>query len=188
MADTLRYAQNVFKALAYAAEKHSTQRRKDSDASPYINHPIQVAEVLATAGRVDDLAILVAAILHDTVEDTEATTEELEDLFGSEVAGLVAEITDDKSLPKTERKRLQVEHAPHLSNKAKQIKIADKACNVREIGSRPPAHWDEHRRQKYFDWAATVVAGCRGVNRDLEEYFDACAATSARVLAQNSSA
>ena len=178
MGSTRRYAQNLLKALEFAAEKHRDQRRKGVEASPYINHPIQVAEVLATFGNVDDLTTLLAAILHDTIEDTDTTKADLEDLFGSDVAEVVSEVTDDKSLPKQERKRLQVEHTPHLSDRAKQIKIADKTCNVRDIGARPPADWDEARRKEYFDWADAVVAGCRGVNKGLEDYFDECIAKS----------
>ena len=177
-----RYAQSLLKALEFAAEKHRDQRRKGVEASPYINHPIQVAEVLATFGQIDDLTTLLAAILHDTIEDTDTTKADLEDLFGRDVAEVVSEVTDDKTLPKQERKRLQVEHTPHLSDKAKQIKIADKTCNVRDIGSKPPADWDDVRRKEYFDWAEAVVAGCRGVNQELEEYFDECVADSKEAL------
>lgn len=184
MVSTGQYAQNLLKALEFAAEKHRDQRRKGVEASPYINHPIQVAEVLATFGNVDDLTMLMAAILHDTIEDTDTSQGDLEQLFGRDVAAVVSEVTDDKSLPKKERKRLQVEHTPHLSDCAKQIKIADKTCNVRDIGSRPPADWDEVRRKEYFDWAESVVSGCRGVNQRLEDYFDECVASSRDGLLQ----
>ena len=109
----------LLSVLAFAARKHSGQRRKDPAGTPYINHPIAVAELLARVGRVSDLAALQAAILHDTLEDTETTVQELEAHFGLEVRALVQEMTDDKSLPKEERKRLQVEHAPHLSLRAR---------------------------------------------------------------------
>src|SRR5947199_4835157 len=109
-------------ALNFAAQKHRAQRRKDSEATPYINHPIAVAELLARVGQVDDLSVLQAAILHDTVEDTQTTPEEIENQFGEAVRKLVAEVTDEKSLPKAERKRRQIEHAPQLSTAAKQIK------------------------------------------------------------------
>ena len=178
MKDSHQYAKNLLGALEFAAEKHRDQRRKGVEASPYINHPIQVAEVLASFGQVDDLTTLLAAILHDTIEDTDTTESDLEQLFGKDVAEVVSEVTDDKSLPKKERKRLQVEHTPHLSDMAKQIKIADKTCNVRDIGSKPPTDWDETRRREYFEWAEAVVAGCRGVNKGLEEYFDLCVADS----------
>ena len=178
MKDAHRYARDLLQALKFAAEKHRKHKRKGVEASPYINHPIEVAEVLATSGQIDDLTTLQAAILHDTIEDTDTTESDLEKLFGAEVAKVVSEVTDDKSLPKQERKRLQIEHAPHLSDRAKQIKIADKTCNVRDVGSKPPADWDEVRRKEYFDWAEAVVAGCRGVNKGLEDYFDECVADS----------
>ena len=176
------YAVNLLKALEYASQMHRDQRRKGVEASPYINHPIQVAEVLATVGEVEDLETLMAAVLHDTVEDTDTTFMDLSNKFGSEVSDLVAEVTDDKSLPKTERKKQQVKHAPTLSEKAKMIKIADKICNVRDIGSKPPMDWDEERRKQYFEWAESVVAGCSGVNSQLEAYFHDCVAESRALL------
>lgn len=182
MTDNQRCVQSLLKALEFAADKHRDQRRKGVEASPYINHPIQVAEVLATIGRIDDLTTLVAAILHDTIEDTDTSRADVEELFGREVANVVVEVTDDKTLPKQERKRLQVEHSPHRSDRAKQIKIADKTCNVRDIGLRPPADWDEDRRREYFEWAQKVVDGCRGVNAELEAYFDKCVADSQEQL------
>ena len=159
-------------ALRLAAEKHRDQRRKGADASPYINHPIEVADLLATVGGVRDVAVLAAAILHDTIEDTETTPEELEAAFGRRVRSLVAEVTDDKSLPKAERKKIQRDHAPHLSQDAKQIKLADKISNVREIGASPPDDWSLERRREYIAWARSVVAGCRGANAALERHFD----------------
>jgi len=160
-------------ALAFAAHKHSRQRRKDLEATPYINHPIEVAEVLGRIGGITDLPTLQAAILHDTIEDTETLAQELEDYFGQEVRLLVQQVTDDKSLPKQERKRLQVEHAPNLSTPAKLIKLGDKICNVSEITPTKPADWPLQRKLEYFDWAEKVVAGCRGSNLDLEQHFDA---------------
>ena len=183
MDDCHAYAQGLLRALDFAAEKHRDQRRKGVEASPYINHPIQVAEVLVTHGQVDDLTTLMAAILHDTIEDTDTTEADLEALFGKEVADVVSEVTDDKSLPKPVRKRKQVKHAPHLSERAKMIKIADKICNVRDIGSKPPADWDEARRRQYFEWAGNVVNGCRGTHASLEALFDECVADSMRRLA-----
>lgn len=159
-------------ALKFAANKHRNQRRKGIDASPYINHPIDVVEVIACTGGIDDLATLQAAVLHDTIEDTQTTAEELEEVFGAEVRSLVEEVTDDKRLPKAERKRLQIEHAPHLSEKAKLIKIADKLCNVRDVVHYPPAHWSLERRQEYLRWTHAVVAGCRGANMAMEAYYD----------------
>ncbi|MGA2549367.1 MAG: HD domain-containing protein [Burkholderiaceae bacterium] len=162
----------LFSALAFAAEKHRDQKRKGQDASPYINHPIEVARILAAEGGVTDPVTLAAAILHDTVEDTCTTPEELRELFGSEIADVVAEVTDDKTLPKSERKRLQIEHAPHLSERAKRVKLADKIANIRDVAARPPQSWNLERRQQYFDWAQDVVNGLRGTNAGLERVFD----------------
>jgi (p)ppGpp synthase/HD superfamily hydrolase len=160
-------------ALMFAARKHSRQRRKDLEASPYINHPIEVAEVLSRIGGITELPTLQAAILHDTIEDTETTPQELDEHFGQEVRLLVQEVTDDKSLPKQERKRLQVEHASNLSMHAKLIKIGDKICNVSGITPTQPAEWPLQRKLEYLDWAEKVVAGCRNSNPDLEQHFDA---------------
>lgn len=162
----------LLRATHFAAEKHRHQRRKDADASPYVNHPIEVAQVLASVGQVGDVTTLVAAVLHDTIEDTETKAEEIEELFGAEVRTLVEEVTDDKRLPKTERKRLQVEHASQASCRAKMIKMADKLCNVLDVTLRPPADWSSERRREYLDWSDRVVAGCRGCNEPLEQKYD----------------
>jgi GTP diphosphokinase / guanosine-3',5'-bis(diphosphate) 3'-diphosphatase len=159
-------------ALAFAAHKHRDQRRKDASASPYINHPIALADVLANEAGIDDPAVLAAAVLHDTVEDTETTLAELADRFGAEIASVVAEVSDDKRLPKEERKRLQIEHAPTLSRAARLVKLADKICNLRDLVSAPPADWPLERRRAYFDWATAVVAGLRGTDARLEALFD----------------
>src|SRR6266571_7711158 len=163
----------LLKALAFAAHKHRDQRRKDAQASPYINHPIALADVLVNEGGVTDVGVLCAALLHDTVEDTATTHEELVDAFGSRIARIVGEVTDDKLLPAAERKRLQVEHAASLSREAKLVKLADKICNLRDVSDRPPAHWDQQRRREYFDWARRVVDGVRGAHPGLEKAFDA---------------
>ena len=170
-------------ALKFAAQKHSRQRRKDLEATPYINHPIAVAELLSRIGGIDDLPTLQAAILHDTIEDTDTSAQELEHIFGKEVCLLVQELTDDKRLPKEERKRLQVEHAPNLSRPAKLIKISDKICNVSEITPTQPAEWPLQRKLGYLDWAEKVVSACRGCNPDLEEYFDDVVKTGRKSLA-----
>jgi methylenetetrahydrofolate reductase (NADPH) len=162
----------LLRALHFAAQKHRDQRRKDSDASPYINHPIEVAETLARVGGVSDLTVLQAAILHDIVEDTETTARELEVTFGREVRELVAEVTDDKRLPKRERKRLQVEHAPLLSRRAKLVKLADKICNVRDIAHAPPRGWSHERRVEYLAWTERVVAALRGESDALDGRYD----------------
>lgn len=159
-------------AIAFAALKHRDQRRKDAAASPYINHPIALANVLANEGGIDDERVLIAAILHDTIEDTETTELELVREFGQEIAGIVMEVTDDKALPKAERKRLQVEHAATISRRAKLVKLADKICNLRDIASSPPADWTLARKQEYFDWGKAVVDGLRGVHPALEHIFD----------------
>jgi guanosine-3',5'-bis(diphosphate) 3'-pyrophosphohydrolase len=172
----------LLKAISFAAEKHRHQRRKDAEASPYINHPIAVATVLAAEGGVSDEATLLAAALHDTVEDTKTTFEEVEEHFGPEVAGLVREVTDDKLLDKPVRKELQVEHAAKSSSRAKQLKIADKICNIRDITVRPPADWSPKRRSDYLTWAEKVVAGCRQVNTGLDQAFDQAIAEARAVL------
>jgi GTP diphosphokinase / guanosine-3',5'-bis(diphosphate) 3'-diphosphatase len=166
----------LFQALDFAADKHRLQRRKDADATPYINHPINVANVLAVEGEVTDTATLLCAILHDTVEDTDTTFAELAHHFGPEVADLVREVTDDKSLDKGERKRLQIEHARASSLRAKQVKIADKICNIRDVSVSPPTHWLKQRRLDYLSWSEQVVAGCKGVNVKLDQAFDAAIA------------
>ena len=162
----------ILKALEFAALKHRDQRRKDALASPYINHPIALANVLSREGGVTDPVVLAAALLHDTVEDTETTPAELRAAFGERIAGIVAEVTDDKDLPKAERKRLQIEHAAAISREAKLVKLADKICNVRDVADHPPAKWDLARRREYFDWAKRVVDRLRGVHPELEKRFD----------------
>ena len=162
----------LLKALHFASIKHKDQRRKDEEASPYINHPIEVAELLARVGQVTDMVVLQSAILHDTIEDTQTTAEEIEEVFGAEVRSVVQEVTDDKSLPKEVRKQLQIEHAPHISTRAKLVKLADKISNVRAIQETPPANWSLQRRNAYLDWTEQVVAGLRGCNSHLEAIYD----------------
>ncbi|MGZ3237565.1 MAG: HD domain-containing protein [Burkholderiaceae bacterium] len=165
--------QLLIEAFSFAAHKHRDQRRKDAEASPYINHPIQLARVLALEGHITDEQTIAAAILHDTIEDTETSPEEIRALFGVTIADIVAEVTDDKALPKDERKKLQVEHAANASRRAKLVKLADKICNVRDLDTSPPKGWSLTRRQEYFDWAKQVVDSLRGVSPDLEAAFDA---------------
>ncbi len=162
----------ILDAASFAAKKHTNQKRKGSDGQPYINHPLEVASLLANVGNVDDVDVIVAGLLHDTVEDCGVSYEEIEGRFGKIVAGYVSEVTDDKSLPKAERKRLQVEQAPHLSHGAKQIKLADKISNIRDVTNNPPADWSMERRLEYVEWGENVVAGLRGANAGLERLFD----------------
>lgn len=158
----------VLRAATFAAHKHRDQRRKDADASPYINHPLAVADVLRREGGVSNHVVICAGLLHDTIEDTNTTFEELRGLFGEGIAAVVAEVTDDKSLSKEERKRRQVEHARNISLEAKQVKLADKICNLRDILSTPPADWSVERKRRYFEWAKEVVDALRGACAPLE--------------------
>ena len=135
----LSMTKQLISALAFAANKHKNQRRKDADASPYINHPIALANLLLNETGVEDQRVLTAAVLHDTIEDTDTTELELVRHFGKDVTDFVFEVTDDKTLPKAERKRLQIEHAAHISRRAKLVKLADKICNLRDITASPPA-------------------------------------------------
>lgn len=162
----------ITRALDFAARKHVDHRRKGLAAEPYINHLAEVALLLAEATGGKDTELVMAGLLHDCIEDQGVTFEELAELFGADVAGLVAEVTDDKSLEKAERKRLQIAHAPHQSQRAKLLKIADKTSNLLSMKTSPPKHWDEQRRRDYFEWAYAVVAGCRGVSAFLEARFD----------------
>lgn len=160
------------KALEFAARKHRDQRRKDAEASPYINHPIALAHILVVAGETD-LSTLCAALLHDTIEDTETTIDELAAEFGEVIGAVVMEVTDDKSMSKEARKQAQIDHAPHLSERARMVKLADKIANLRDITSSPPVGWELDRRRAYFDWARAVVDGLRGSHPRLEALFDA---------------
>ncbi len=161
----------ILQAASFAAKKHTGQKRKDG-VEPYINHPLEVANLLANVGQVTDEDILTAAILHDVLEDTDTTAGEITNLFGKAVCDYVLELTDDKSLPKQERKKLQIEKALHLSLGAKQIKIADKISNVHDIMNSPPKDWSAERKLEYIEWAKAVVERLRGVNEHLESYFD----------------
>jgi GTP diphosphokinase / guanosine-3',5'-bis(diphosphate) 3'-diphosphatase len=162
----------LLQAARFAAIKHISQKRKGNDEAPYINHPLEVANFLANVGKVEDYDVLIAALLHDTIEDTETTREEIIENFGENVAKMVLEVTDDKSLPKAERKQKQIEHAPHLSHGAKQIKLADKISNIRDVVENPPDGWSEQRRREYVEWGEKVIAGVRGANAELEKHFD----------------
>ena len=162
----------ILEAAAFAADRHRMQRRKDAEASPYINHPLALAHILSREGKVSDPVVLCAALLHDTVEDTETTLEELELRFGAAVAATVAEVTNDESLPKAEQKRLQVAKAASKSPAAKLVKLADKISNLRDLAATPPAGWTRERRLEYYRWSRDVVAGLRGLNPALDQAFD----------------
>lgn len=162
----------VLAALAFAARKHRDQRRKDLDASPYINHPIALATLLSNEVKISDPLVIASAILHDTVEDTDTTPQELQAQFGEAIAAIVMEVTDDERLPKAERKRLQVETASTRSYQARLVKLADKICNLRDVHASPPAEWDLQRRREYFDWAKAVIDRMRGTHAELERLFD----------------
>ena len=163
----------ILKAARFAAEKHRNQRRKDAEASPYINHPISLADLLANEAGVTDPVVICGALLHDTVEDTETTAEELRAEFGDQITRVVLDVTDDKNIKdKAQRKQLQIDHAPHICPQAKLVKLADKICNLRDIVGAPPANWSVARRVEYFEWAGRVVDGVRGTHPRLEAIFD----------------
>lgn len=172
MSEGASTAARLLAAANFSAERHRDQRRKGARSTPYVNHPIEVAERIVRVGGVDDLDVLVAAILHDTIEDTDTTADEIEDQFGATVAALVLEVTDDKTLTSSERKRLEIEHAPHLTTGAKLIKLADKISNVSDTESNPPAHWTRQRRREYLDFAEQIALGCRGINSALDAEFE----------------
>ena len=163
--------QLIFAALQFAARKHVAQRRKGGRDVPYINHPIDVATLLATVGGVTDAELLAAALLHDTVEDTDTTPEEIEREFGPAIATLVAEVTDDPALKSAERKARQEDEAPFKSARAKLIRLADKCCNVHDITFAPPPEWSAERRRAYFAWAKRVVTALGKVHPVLEAEF-----------------
>ena len=175
---------DLMRALDFAARKHRDQRRKGAGAEPYINHLTEVACLVAEATAGKDPLVVLGALLHDTLEDTQTTRRELTREFGREVAALVSEVTDDKRLHKAVRKRLQIETAPHKSDRAKLIKIADKTSNLRSLVESPPVDWDIRRQREYFAWAQNVVEGCRGVNDQLEAQFEAARRAGLRAVAR----
>jgi len=162
----------VLDAAFFAAQRHAGQKRKGAAGEPYINHLIEVAELVASALPEPDTNLVIAALLHDTVEDVGVTPREVAEQFGDDVASLVAEVTDDKSLPKAERKRLQVENAPHKSPRAQVIKVADKISNLRALLYSPPENWTYERRKQYFNWAKAVVDGLPSPPAMLKAEFD----------------
>ncbi len=163
--------QLLFRALSFAAHKHAQQKRKGRSEIPYLNHCIRVADYLAQVACIDDAEILAAALLHDTIEDTDTAVEELEQEFGPMVAAMVMEVTDDKQLPKQRRKQLQVDRAPHKSYGAAQIKLADKLANVIDVVDDPPPDWSLERRIEYLDWTERVVSSLPQANPALLELY-----------------
>ena len=159
-------------AYDFAARAHVHQRRKGAAGEPYINHLTEVVALLARSGRGNDTDLLIAGVLHDAVEDCGIALSDIAKQFGGGVASIVDEVTDDKSLPKLERKARQVAEAPHKSTSARLLKLADKTSNLRSLVNSPPADWTTRRVSEYADWAEKVVAGCRGLDPYLEEQFD----------------
>ncbi len=172
----------LLRALRYAADRHRDQRRKDDSATPYINHLLCVVNLLWEVGGVRDAATLAAAALHDTVEDTATTPAEVEAAFGRAVHAIVAEVTDDKSLPKEERKRRQIERAGGASYAARLVKLADKICNLQDLANTPPVGWSLDRQREYVDWSSQVIDALRGTHPALEDAFDEAAAAARRKL------
>ena len=174
----------VVRAAHFAAQRHVDQRRKGANSEPYFNHVSEVAQTLAEATQGSDPGLVAAGYLHDTIEDQDVTHAELAQLFGQDVADLVLEVTDDKTLEKHVRKQAQIDHAPHKSQRAKALKIADKCSNLRSMLTSPPAGWSLERKVAYFDWAHAVVAGCRGVNAELDALFDGLMARRGEIASE----
>jgi guanosine-3',5'-bis(diphosphate) 3'-pyrophosphohydrolase len=170
----------ILRAAEFAAERHRDQRRKGAIGRPYIGHCIEVAQMIASAAQDTPSAVIAAALLHDTVEDTPTTIDEIRNEFGDQVASIVAEVTDAKGVTRETRRQHQVDNGPRYSPAAKLIKLADKISNVREIGEDPPAHWTVERQLGYFAWARQVVDALGRVNPALETCFLQAAAVSER--------
>lgn len=163
----------LIKALTFAADRHRNQRRKNVDAFPYINHPISLVNILCNEVHITDINLICSALLHDTVEDTETTEEELTAHFGQEISSIVMEVTDDQSITvRQKRKQLQIDHASHISEPAKILKLADKISNLRDLAIDPPPSWSIARRREYFDWSKQVIDQLRGTHAELEALFD----------------
>jgi guanosine-3',5'-bis(diphosphate) 3'-pyrophosphohydrolase len=172
----------ISEAAELAARRHNGQQRKGRGDEPYINHLAEVANLLAAAIDGADAELVAAGWLHDTIEDTKTTRKELAAKFGKRVAALVAEVTDDMSLPKKQRRQKQIEDAPHKSPAAKMIKIADKISNTRARIVPKPSKQEREDLADYLAWAVKVVAGCRGVNPKLDAEFDEVVKAAKRLL------
>jgi (p)ppGpp synthase/HD superfamily hydrolase len=164
--------QRILAAATFAADKHAAQKRKGAAAEPYVNHLIEVAQLIASSSEQLDANLVMAGFLHDTIEDTGTTAEELDQVFGSDIAALVVELTDDKSLPQQVRKERQVQEAPHKSVRAQVIKLADKISNLRSLLTSPPANWSMERKREYFEWGRRVVDALSAPNPILKAEFD----------------
>jgi len=172
MSSDLNNTQRLLKAIDFAAIKHKDQRRKDPNQTPYINHPVGVAQIISDEAHISDIDILVGAVLHDTVEDTETTLDEIEDVFGSKMRLIVDEVSDDKNKSKEERKQAQIDKSPFVSYEAKIVKLADKLYNLRDLERQTPKGWTEERVQEYFVWASKVCNGIRGTCKILDSKLD----------------
>ncbi|MBY0528630.1 MAG: HD domain-containing protein [Rhabdochlamydiaceae bacterium] len=159
----------ILSAVSFAAEKHKLQVRKNAEKTPYISHPIGVALHLMDIGQVRDVSVIIGALLHDTIEDTETTYSEIETLFGKDVANYVKEVTDDKSLAREQRKRGQIISAAKKSVGAAQIKLADKFYNLTDLFENPPPDWTRERIDQYYQWAKSVVDRLPASNQHLKD-------------------
>lgn len=162
---------SLMSAIVFSARKHKNQRRKGSGNIPYVNHPLEVANLIAQTVGATNIALLAAAVLHDTLEDTRTTPDEIDQQFGKEVMVLVLEVSDDMSQPKFIRKSKQIETAGSLSDEAKIIRIADKTCNILDM-LKTKYHWGNSQKREYMRWAKDVVKNCEGVNKKLEGEFE----------------
>ncbi|GAU91453.1 hypothetical protein RvY_03702 [Ramazzottius varieornatus] len=172
----------LLRTINFAAQKHSFQRRKDPEKTPYINHPIGVAHILASEGGITDVKVLQAAILHDTVEDTDTTLDEIEEEFGATIRHTVEEVTDKKALSYQERKAHQIARAPLVSERAKLVKLGDKLHNLRDLQRVRPVDWSQERVHQYFIWSGKVIEGLIGTNLPLEEKLRQLLATEDVIL------
>ena len=161
----------IVRAAYFAGEKHKDQRRSDKEETPYINHPLELASILVDEGRVDEVDVICAALLHDTIEDTNTTFEELESLFGSVVTNIVREVSNDMTLSSVDRRKKEAESIPFLSRKAKLVKLADKIANIRDISTMPPVGWNLEKKEAYFDFSLSIAERAKDASHVLYEVF-----------------
>jgi GTP diphosphokinase / guanosine-3',5'-bis(diphosphate) 3'-diphosphatase len=179
--------QRLLSAIRFAAERHRDDRRKGETAAPYINHPITVADQLAEQGLGDDIELLMAAVLHDVIEDTDATYDDLNRQFGSRVAGIVLEVSDDKTLEKEARRQKVVDSIGKKSREARLIKLSDLRANVHDIVHYPPK-WTVERKLNYLRWAERVAVAIAGTHPGLEEALNTELKAAMRVVAEQNTA